>query len=327
MDSISSKFHSILKFGNKYLNIFALFIILLISCTAQAQKLYIKTFGEKGDTPLIFLHGGPGYNSASFEFSTAEELAKKGFFVVVYDRRGEGRSTDNKAEFTFKESTKDLKKICASLKLKKVNLLGHSFGGMIATEFAKKYSKKVQSIILIGAPLNLQESFKTIIATAKKQYTQKKDSLFLQSISLVEKADTNSIMYASSCFQFAMMSGAYNTKEPSPQAMELYKKCFQNAIFKKYAAKMTTKPVSGFWKNEHYTTLNITQDIINLKNSGVPYFGLYGKEDGLYSSQQIEELKNLIGTKNVEYLDNCSHAVFIDQQELFIECIIKWTKK
>jgi hypothetical protein len=32
--------------------------------------------------------GGPGYNCAGFEVSTAQELANNGFYVIVYDRRG-----------------------------------------------------------------------------------------------------------------------------------------------------------------------------------------------------------------------------------------------
>lgn len=300
--------------------------LLLFSWSLQAQELYLQTFGKKGDTPLIFLHGGPGYNAATFEFSTAETLAQKGFFVVVYDRRGEGRSTDKKAAFSFEESSKDLKKICSKLKLKKVNLLGHSFGGMVAIQFAKKYPKKVQNLILIGAPLDLQESFKTIIDSSKAIYTQRKDAGNLGYIAMLENMDTTSINYSSYCFMHAMQNGFYSPKNMSKAALAIYKKVQESAVFNEYASKMTQEPVKGFWKNEQYTTLNMNEDITNLKNNGTPCFGLYGKEDGLYSTQQIEELKNLIGAKNVKYLDNCSHSVFIDQQALFIENISNWTK-
>lgn len=204
--------------------IFLSISILCFCCSLQAQKLYIQTFGKKGDTPLIFLHGGPGYNAASFEVSTAETLAKKGFFVVVYDRRGEGRSTDKKAAFTFEESTKDLKKICASLKLKKVNLLGHSFGGMVGIQFAKKYPKKVQNLILIGAPLDLQASFKTIIKTSKAIYTKNEDVTNLGYITMLENMDTSSINYSAYCFMHAMQNGFYSPQKPSPTSLAIYKK-------------------------------------------------------------------------------------------------------
>jgi len=55
-------------------------------------------------------------------------------------------------------------------------------------------------------------------------------------------------------------------------------------------------------------------------------FGLYGKEDGLYASQQVLDLQNTIGVDNLKYFDNCSHNVFIDQQTQFIEAIKTWVK-
>jgi proline iminopeptidase len=71
-------------------------LLLVLSVGIQqnfAQELYSRAFGNAKDTPILFLHGGPGYNCAGFEVSTAQELANNGFYVIVYDRRGEGRST------------------------------------------------------------------------------------------------------------------------------------------------------------------------------------------------------------------------------------------
>ena len=58
-------------------------LLLLVASQTYAQDLYIETFGNQKDTPIIYLHGGPGYNSTSFEVTTAEKLAKEGFFVIV----------------------------------------------------------------------------------------------------------------------------------------------------------------------------------------------------------------------------------------------------
>lgn len=96
-----------------------MFFLLIVFCTttfAEAQELYMKTFGDNKDEALIFLHGGPGYNSAGFEYTTAQKLAEKNFFVIVYDRRGEGRSQDSNANYTFKESFEDLNAIYTKYK-------------------------------------------------------------------------------------------------------------------------------------------------------------------------------------------------------------------
>lgn len=59
---------------------------------ATAAEIYSAAYGKASDPAVIFLHGGPGYNSLDFEVTTAQKLADQGFYVIVYDRRGEGRS-------------------------------------------------------------------------------------------------------------------------------------------------------------------------------------------------------------------------------------------
>ncbi|HEX6428642.1 MAG TPA: hypothetical protein VF008_13195, partial [Niastella sp.] len=82
----------------------------------------------------------------------------------------------------------------------------------------------------------------------------------------------------------------------------------------------------GFWKNEKYTTIDLTANIKKLQANKIRMYGLYGKEDGLYSSEQVQKLQKLLGESNLKYLDNCSHNVFIDQQTQFLEAINTWAR-
>ena len=81
----------------------SLLLSIIFFLNADAQEIYSKTFGNPNHEPILFLHGGPGYNCANFEATTAQKLANNGFFVIVYDRRGEGRSKDTNAQFTFQK--------------------------------------------------------------------------------------------------------------------------------------------------------------------------------------------------------------------------------
>ncbi|OJJ17248.1 alpha/beta hydrolase [marine bacterium AO1-C] len=300
--------------------------LLLLLNTAFARKLYIKTFGKPTQPAMIFLHGGPGYNSAGFEFTTAQKLADAGFFVIVYDRRGEGRSTATQAQFTFKETFADLNQIYSQYKLKKATLLGHSFGGIVATLFAEKYRPKAQAVVLIGAPIALQETFQTIISRVKKIYTTKKDQTNLQYVAMLEKMDKKSIQYSSYCFMHAMRNGFYTPKKPTNEAKAIYAQFGTNESLKKYARQMGYTAPQGFWKNEHYTTIDLTKNLQRLKAKKIPIYGLYGQDDGLYSAQQVKNLAMLIGPENLQYYERCSHNVFIDQQTQFINALKKWAK-
>ena len=302
-------------------------ILVLAAVFTNGQSLYTKTFGHDKDKPIIFLHGGPGYNCANFEATTAQLLADKGFFVIVYDRRGEGRSIDPNAKFTFKETFDDLNAIYQKFNLAKASLIGHSFGGIVATLFAEAFPKKVQSIYLVGAPVSLQSTFRNILSESKSLYQSKKDSINLNYISMIEKMDTASIEYSSYCFGHAMQNGFYTPKTPTEDAKSIYSKFRTDSLLMKYASKMSYEAPMGFWTNEKYTTINLTRNLEALHKQNIKIYGLYGKNDGLYSSQQVADLQNLIGTANLKYFDNCSHSVFIDQQNQFLDALVAWSKQ
>ncbi len=292
----------------------------------KISTLYVNTFGNKENTPIIFLHGGPGYNCAAFEFTAAQKLSEQNYFVIVYDRRGEGRSEDANAKHSFAEAVNDVKSIQEHFGLGKVNLIGHSFGGMLAVKFAEKYPELTQIIILVGAPIYLQESFKHIIQKSKLIYEEKSDNNNLRYVAMLEKMDTTTMQYASYCFMHAMQNGFYSPKVPTEDAKEIYKLFSLNPTLKLYSSNMTQYPPATFAKNDNYTNINLKDNISNLIKNDTKIYGIYGKEDGLYSAIQVEELQSILGEKNLVYYENCSHNSFVDQQKMFIDDINNWLK-
>ncbi|MFK8101301.1 MAG: alpha/beta fold hydrolase [Saprospiraceae bacterium] len=306
------------------MKLLSIFTFLLLSFTSSGQALTVQTFGNPENEALLFLHGGPGYNSVVFEQTSAQALADAGFFVISYDRRGEGRAVDLSAAYTFSESIADINQMLQELKIEKLSLLGHSFGGILATEYATAHPEKVKAIFLMGAPIDLQESFKHILVQSKKIYEEKKDAVNLNYLSMLEKMDTASFEYASYCFMHAMQNGFYNTKVPTKDAQRIFPKFATDSLLQKYASKMDYEAPQAFWKNEQYTTLNLKDKLTIIGKANVKIYGIYGKEDGLYSPAQIDDLQQSIGTANMAYLEACSHNVFVDQQEKFINLLKAW---
>lgn len=304
----------------------SLLVLILIHVSASAAELYVRAFGNPANPAIVFLHGGPGYNGATFESTSAKTLADSGFFVIVYDRRGEGRSIDTAARFTFRESVDDLRQLYERFNLKKATLLGHSFGGVVAIRFAEAHPQMVRALVLMSAPVRMQESFRNILARSKAIYSGKSDSTNLKYITMLENMDTASMMYSSYSLGHAMQNGFYAPKARSAGAKAVFTKYRADTALAKYAARMDFKATKGFWENEHYTTLDLRKDIARLKAGGVRIYGLYGKEDGLYSAAQVEELGRQIGGSHLRYLEACSHNVFIDQQPDMIAALRDWAK-
>jgi proline iminopeptidase len=293
------------------------------SGNAASGTLYQRSFGNPAHPAVIYLHGGPGYNSSVFEVMAAQKLAGEGFHVLVYDRRGEGRSGST-AAFTFEETNHDLEQLMAQHNIQKATLLGHSFGGVVGLKFAERYPEKVNALILVGAPLALQESFRTIIKNVKTRYEAKADSTNLAYIRQLETMDTASLAYSSYCFLHAMQAGLYSPDSPSLEARELYKSFATDSLLLTHARNMGYAGPQGFWKNEAYTTLNLWPLLKQQMLAGLRVYGIYGKEDGLYSRGQIRRLEQHIGEANLLYLDHCSHNPFVDQQNIFLAMLRGW---
>ena len=105
----------------------------------------------RGTVPLVFLHGGPGYNSHSFA-TLAGPALERSLRVVYYDQRGSGHSERPwTREYSMARLVEDVEGLRRALGVPRIALLGHSFGGSLALEYAAKYPEQVSRMILVGA--------------------------------------------------------------------------------------------------------------------------------------------------------------------------------
>lgn len=303
----------------------ALIIIMFLTLlSAQGQSVYSKAFGNKRNAAIIFIHGGPGGNSVQFEATTAQKLADNDFYVIVYDRRGESRSMDEHAKLTYNEAFDDLNNIYKKYDLKRANLIGFSFGGLVTTLYSAKYPGKVSSVILVSALISQQESYNHILATVKKIYTEKGDLVKLKKLFYIESLNKNSAAYRKECFSLGSENGLFNVPEPDEEAKRIGQAYEKSTLFK--GDIRNKKAPEIFYRNEKMKNIDIKPVLKDLKKKNVRIYALYGKQDGIFSAKQINDLKNITGESNFKYLDNCAHYLFVDQQKDFLSSIKSWLK-
>lgn len=294
----------------------------IISIFAHGQNLYIKTYGNKKDKTVIFIHGGPSGNATLFEGTTAQKLADLGFYVIAYDRRGEGRSADPNAAFTYNEAFQDLNAIYKKYHLKKATLLAHSFGGLIATLYTEKYPQKVSALVLAGALFSQQETYDHILNSLKKKYSGDSDQL--NTISSIEKLNKNSSEYRKACFSLAGDNGFFKMPNPTEESKKLYDDYAASEFFKTNIRNKIA-PVL-FYQNEKKNNIDTRSSLKKTKTDGVSIYAIYGKEDGIFSTEQISSIRNIAGKNHFALLHNCSHYLFVDQQNDFLSHLKKWLK-
>lgn len=95
--------------------------------------------------------GGPGLEFGYLKDDLANLLSND-FQLFFYDQRGCGHSngTEDTTKLTMRNFVDDLENIRLALNLEKLNLLGHSFGGLLAMYYSIEFPERVESLILVG---------------------------------------------------------------------------------------------------------------------------------------------------------------------------------
>ncbi|WP_188456324.1 alpha/beta fold hydrolase [Virgibacillus oceani] len=139
--------------------------------TGDGISLYVERKG--GGIPCIYLHGGPGYWSKTFQHFSGKYL-EENMEMIYLDQRGCGRSAyDDKLNYSLNRLVDDIEEVREQLGIDEWYVMGHSFGGILAVNYAYKYRLRTRGIILTNATLNMIDSFSHQIKKGREILNEK----------------------------------------------------------------------------------------------------------------------------------------------------------
>ncbi len=257
---------------------------------------YYRTFGA--GKPILIINGGPGMNSNGFA-GLAQKLSKKNK-TIIYDQRGTGRSEVSQldsATITIDLMIEDIECLRKELKIKKWFVLGHSFGGMLASYYATKYPQSIDGIILSssgGIDLELLDYVSTNINSASNA-----DSVDYW---------TNKISNGDTSHFAKLQRGKYL----APAYV------FNKKHIPVIAERLTQgKPqLNGLlWTDMAAKNFDCAADLKDFKK---PVLIIQGKQDIIEERTAIKAQKAFQNSKLV-IMDNCKHYGWLDAEELYFK--------
>jgi 3-oxoadipate enol-lactonase len=105
--------------------------------------------GESGRPVITFLNGLT--QNANLWKSYGEYFVPRGYRVLAYDMLGQGRSTKPIINIKLASHADMLSALLEQLDVQKTHLAGISFGGAIALDFAIRYGRQLQSLIVMSS--------------------------------------------------------------------------------------------------------------------------------------------------------------------------------
>jgi len=118
-----------------------------IALSTGVQLEYVEQ-GNRSGTPVIFLHG---ITDSWHSFEKVLPLLPQNIHAFAISQRGHGDSDRPPAGYHPKDFAADIAAFVKQKKLKRVVVVGHSMGSVVAQQFALDYPKLVQGIVLVGA--------------------------------------------------------------------------------------------------------------------------------------------------------------------------------
>lgn len=267
-------------------------------------KLFYRSFGS-GDDVLLCLHGGPGV--PHYYLLPLAKLASSNFRVVFYDQLGVGGSAkpEDSSLFNIERGAEEVEGVRKALDLGKIYLLGSSYGGALALQYALKYQQHIRKLIIASGLASVAETvaemtrLKTLlpkgVQEVMKKYEQKSAFLHPEYLKAVELYYHNFLC---------------RLPEWPEQVVRALNELSVPVYFTQNGPNEFT--IIGTWKG-----WDITERLPEIK---IPTLVTVGKYDEV-TPKIAETIHHGIGGSLLKVFENSAHLTMWDEEEEYLKTV------
>jgi proline iminopeptidase len=285
--------------------------IRMVPVVGGKYKVWTKKVGS-GPVKVLLLHGGPGF---SHEYLEALEsfLPHAGIEMYYYDQLGCNNSDqpDDPSLWTLARYTEEVEEVRRGLGLEHFVLYGHSWGGILAMEYALHYQQHLRGLVISDMTAGTQAYLKRT-AYIKRQLPP--DTL-ARLTALEAKED-----YDSPEYQKIMMDDLYPKMicrvQPWPEPVSRAFRHANNTIYNLMQGKSEFL-VTGNLKNwERWDRLH------EIKVKALTIGARYDEMD----PEDMKKMASLMPSGSYAYCPNGSHLCMWDDQETYFKHLIAFLR-
>jgi proline iminopeptidase len=253
--------------------------------------------------PILFLHGGSGFDHTYFRpwLDSLSEQAQ----LIYYDQFGQGRSTRPASydDITMASWADEADALREALGLERIVLFGHSFGSFLAQEYALRYGKHLDGLILSNSAPVIDYP-ELMMANAKQLATPE---------------------------QFQTLVSGLSTPDPDDEA---FKKTF-STILPIYFHKYDTAIGTPMGEAIHYSVgaynqgmgklLRTFSTLDRLAEITTPTLVIGGRYDWITPpAPGAERLAAGLPNAQLRIFEESGHFPFIEENEAYLELVRTW---
>ena len=286
----------------------------------RGTRLHVEFSGPEDAPPVLFLHGGPGGSGAYEYMEFQRELLGQRVRLIALDQRGTLRSDaiGEDEPFGLQDLVDDIEALREALGLDRWTVLGHSFGGYLATRYALAHPEALDSLVLEAPSFDLGSTFRSNLRKAA--------SLF---------AASGQTAHSEACLRLAAsdlsapeLSEAMN--EPLSHLNELWGDMFIHGADKDITNRvMDTIPFSKEDRSKGerqskrlYEEGRLFESLIeHLARIHVPTLLVRGISDPITSDDMVEAFEKSVPNGELVVFANSGHVPYAEEADRYAEVV------
>ena len=264
------------------------------------HQVWVKQVGH-GPIPVLLLHGGPGMSHFYFE-CFEEFLPADKFRFWYYDQLGCGFSDrpENVSLWTVDRYREEVETVRKALGLSNFVLFGHSWGGMLAMEYALKYQQHLSALVIS----NMTAGVAAYVKYANQLRAKLPAAVQAQMKSFEDKKDIKSEGYQKLMFEYLYAEHLCRTK-PWPEPFDRTMKYMNATVYETMQGPDEFNIVGNYKNWDRWNDLHrITAKTL-----------LLGGRHDTMSPDDIRRMGTLIPNSSVVICENGSHMSMYDDQQ------------
>ncbi|MDO9156494.1 proline iminopeptidase-family hydrolase [Sediminibacterium sp.] len=288
-----------------------------ITTPSRTFNVWTKRIGNNPTMKLLLLNGGPGATHEYFE-CFENFMPAEGIEIIYYDQLGCGNSQDPKdtSLFDLARYVDEVEQVRKALNLNQENfyLLGHSWGGILAMEYALKYQQNLKGVIISNMMSDAVEYGKYADEVLAKQM----DPKILDTIRGLEaKKDFTNPKYMD------LLYNHFYTKHILRMPLNEWPEPVNRSFAKmNQALYVTMQGPSEFGISGKLTTWSVKNQ---LKQITVPAL-VVGSEHDTMDPAHMKWMAGAVQNGTYLYCANGGHMSMYDDQETYFKGLIHFVK-
>lgn len=270
----------------------------------EGKTFELEVLKKKNESPnrlpILILHGFP--DKANSWKKVGEYFQNLGHDVIIPTLRGyyPSYSPDSVSAYDLNVLGTDVDEILACLKVEKIILIGHDWGGILAWHFAHTNHKRIEKLATISVPHPI--IFKSLLSKEPRQWIKSWYMFFFQLPKFGE---------------FFLAQNKFKN----------LKKALNSGCDKRFFTESEFLDFENHWKDSHqlktmihwYRALKIKFDTSIYHELTCPTLQIIGKNDPFFISDAFKKKCTLVLKEETKILEDCGHWPHFEVREDLIK--------